>query len=109
MNFTGAADSRLTFEMHARVNHCVGTDLHVGVDICGGRIFNRDPGSHQLFVLRLSHDAAYLCQLGAAIDAAHLVGVFERHRFHDPPLAAVGPDQIRKIVLPLSVFRSEPP
>ena len=58
--------------------------------------FDGDAGRHQLFVLFLSHDSARFRQL-PAVDAANLVGILERRRFHPKLLAAVNVGTVRAL------------
>jgi hypothetical protein len=61
MNFAGRADSRVALEEDARVDHRVRPDLHIGVDVGGGRVDQRDAGGHQLFIFLLADHTADLC------------------------------------------------
>ena len=75
MDFARGSDARVALEKDARVNHGVGPDCDVGVDVGGGRVDQRDAGGHQLFIFLLADHAADLCELGSAVDAADLVGL----------------------------------
>ncbi len=94
VNLTGRADLGLSFQMHARMDHRIGTDLHIRIDIRRGRVLDRHAGCHQLFVLLLPHDAAYLRQLGVAVDAKHLVGLFKSDRLDSSLLPSIESDEI---------------
>ncbi len=89
------ADLGLPLDMHARVNHRVGADDHVVVDVGRRGIFDRDARRHELFVFFLSHDSARLCQFRPAVDAVDLVGMLDDDRFDAAPAAAIGRDEVR--------------
>ena len=89
------------------MNHRVGADLDVGVDVGRGRVDERDPGGHQLFVLVLSHDPAHFRQFGAAVDAADFLRVVHDQRFHRQLAAAVDGNEIGQVVLALRVLRRD--
>ena len=70
------------------MDHRVGADLHVGIDVGRGRVDERDAGGHQFFVLLLSHEPAHLRQFRPAVDAADLLRVRRRPAFR--PAASAG-------------------
>src|SRR5436309_16136893 len=59
-------------------------------------------------MLLLSHDAADLRQLAAAVDAANFVGTGD-HGFDGLPLLSEDLDEIRQVVLLLDVLRRDTP
>ena len=89
------------------MNHGVGADLDVGVDVGRGGIDQRDAGGHQFFVLLLSHHPADLGEFCPAVDAADLDGIRIVYVATDPPPAPVDGDQIGQVVLALGVVRAD--
>ena len=79
----------------------------VAIDVGRRRILDRDARRHQLRVLLLSHDAAHCRQLGAAVDAANLVGVCDGDGFDRRPALPVDRDEIGQVILALRVFRAD--
>jgi len=77
VQLASGADDGASLEDDAWVNHGVGTDGHVGVDIGRCRVLDGDTGGHQLFVLALSHDPSDLRQFGLAVDPANFVRVID--------------------------------
>ena len=62
VNLARLADLGLPFEVHAGMDHRVGPDDHVVVDVGRRGIFDRHARRHELFVFFLSHDSARFCQ-----------------------------------------------
>ena len=81
--------------------------VDVGVDVGRRRILDRDAGRHQRVVFLLSHDSAHFRQLRAAVDAANLVGVRDRHGFDAQAALAVNRDQIGQVVFPVAHLRRD--
>ena len=95
MNLARLADLRPPLEVHARMDHRIGADDDVVVDVGRRGIFDRHAGRHQLFVFFLSHDSARFCQFRPAVDAANLVGILDHDRFDAEPAAAIRRNEIR--------------
>ena len=89
------------------MDHRVGADLDVRIDVGRGRIDERDAGGHQFFVLLLSHDSAHFRQFGAAVDAPDFLGVVDHERFDRQLPPAVDGDQVGQVVLALRVLRRD--
>ncbi len=109
VNLAATADDRLPFEVDARVQDRVGADDHVGLNPGGGGVENRDPGGHQRVVLAVAQDRRRLRQLLTAVYAQDLPWIRDAQGLHPPSLAAENADQVGKIVLTLSVCRSDLP
>ena len=78
-------------------------DRDVAIDVGRRRILDRDTGRHQLLVLLLSHDSAHCRELGAAVDAANLVGIRDGDGFDDAPSLAENRHEVGQIVFALGV------
>ena len=100
-------DPRLPFDDHAGVNHRVGANLDVRIDVGRGRVDERDAGRHQFFVLVLSHEPAHFRQFRAAVDAADFLRVVDHERFDRQLAPAVDGDQIGQVELALGVLRGD--
>ena len=74
-------NARPALDDHARVDHGVGADLDVRIDVGRGRIDQGDARRHELFVLLLSHEPAYLRQLRSAVDAADFLWIVNENVF----------------------------
>ena len=103
VDLAGRADLRRALEEDAWMDHRVGADDDVGVDVGGGGIDQRDAGGHQLFVLLLADHGADLCKFSAAVDAANLFGALDRPGRDRALLFAIDRDQIGQVVLALFV------
>ena len=78
--------------------------LHVGADVSGRRVFDRDACGHQLAVFLLPHDSTRLRQFRAAVDSADFVGVVHNERLNIPSILPVDGDQIRQVVFALGIL-----
>ena len=103
VDFAGRADLRRALEKDARIDHRVGPDDDVGVDVGGRGIDQRDAGGHQLFVLLLADHGGDLCKFGTAVDAADFVGALDRPGRDRALLFAIDRDEIGQVVLALFV------
>ena len=89
------------------MDHGVGTDDDIAVDIGGRRINQRDTCGHQLFVLLLANHGTDLGKLCAAVDAANLFRALDRPRGDRALLFAIDGDQIGQVVLALIIGRAD--
>ena len=105
MDLAAAADDGASLERDARMNDRVGSDLDVPIDERRCRIFQRDTGGHERCRLGVANDTADLCQFGAAVDAANLVGICDTHGLDVVALRSVDADEIRQVIFILHVFR----
>ena len=106
VDFTRGANLRRPFQEHARVDHRIGSDNDVAVDVGGGRVNQRDTCGHQLFVLLLADHGTDLGKFCAAVDAANLFRALDRPGSDGVFLFAIDGDQVRQVVLALVVRRA---
>ena len=97
------ADLCRAFEKDTWIDHRVGADDDVGVDVGGGGIDQRHAGGHEFFVLLLADHGADLCKFSAAVDPANFVGTPDRPGGDRPFLFAIDRDEIGQVVLALFV------
>ena len=104
VDLAGRTDACPALDDHARMDDGVSADFHVGVDVGRGRIDERDPGRHQLFVLVLSHDPAHFREFCAAVNASDFIRVGHHDRFDRQLAPPVDAHQIGQVVLALGVL-----
>ena len=103
VDFAPAANRGSPLDRNAGMDDGVGANDDVAIDVCRSGILDRDPCVHQFCVFLLSHDAADLRQLAAAVDAADFVGIRDEDRLDALPSAPKDCDQVGQVVLVLRV------
>src|SRR5262245_48186402 len=109
VQLAAGADARVPLDRHARVDDCVRPNLDLFVNVGCGRIVNGDARRHQRTVLSVPHDPAHLRQLETAVDSGNFLGLRHSHSLHSSAASAVDGHEVRKVVLALRVFGSDPP
>ena len=100
-------NARPALDDHAWVDHGVGADLDVRIDVGCGRIDQGDARRHELFVLLLSHEPAYLRQLSSAVNASDFLWIVNENALHQQLAPPVDRHEIGEVVLTLRVLRRD--
>jgi outer membrane protein OmpA-like peptidoglycan-associated protein len=101
-----AADAHLAAELHTNAELHVGGEAHVDADIARRGIAEGDAAALMVGDEATAQEGLRAGELGAGVDATHLVDLFDAHG-ESAPLGSGERDHIREVELALRVGRRE--